>query len=658
MKKFLSILLLVLIGFQSIQSVFADQNDFNDYQQTLFDRVVSKLEPIIQAKGEAYCLKIVTALEKLQNNIKRDDQKRVIQKLVGYFSYRQGNKMAITNPIIGMDWNAECSIDVRSGNDSVTIKVDGVYFKSCQDLLDYDKIIQFWIGSKNLIALNSAFGLSSDNLGKIGILRGLLNNSYFKKLTETDSKTVLAIYGITPSILQNLTGDDLLQNPIYVATTAKDIKILLDLGIKVDEQVKTNIKYWVTNYREKNQTYGWMNDGIIDQLARVADTFKVLVTNANIKTSQQVTNTTNNWVPNQNSWITTTNVNDYKSLIASISSAIYNNENVVWKGMLNDPSLWKDDMTEFLKIAYVDWSILQNKIAPAFSDLTKIPEYLPLRKSISSAIHSYKKLADEEQINEITVQYLLSKWADIKKIVLSKDLSLERMKYLLEKTEVPAKDIENVFWFKFNDSDVRNYLLTKLSKSPTINWQDYAWIWHYEQYFNDTSVSSNEYVKYISNLDDLKVLSILSTIWQSVNSLLSDGTYELEYKQRSLSKMNELVDVLLTTTPATSMVSTRAKDKDIIDQMYALIKTMAKKTVYRSNFSNSENSQDVESLVNKVDLLKLKLIKYFLSKWFNPDEISGDTYIMNWQHIYIWQLSFRDIATRDGNTKMLELIKK
>lgn len=76
-------------------------------QKTLFDRIISKLEPIIRKNGDTYRIKVVRALSKLENQVRNEDQSVVLRTLVSYFSQKDGQLITIMDTD---NWNTQPEI--------------------------------------------------------------------------------------------------------------------------------------------------------------------------------------------------------------------------------------------------------------------------------------------------------------------------------------------------------------------------------------------------------------------------------------------------------------------------------------------------------------------------------------------------------------------
>lgn len=108
MKKIISTILMTSILFFSTSSVFATWEIYmTNKQKTLFDRIISKLEPIIRKNGDTYRIKVVRALSKLENQVRNEDQSVVLRTLVSYFSQKDGQLITIMDTD---NWNTQPEI--------------------------------------------------------------------------------------------------------------------------------------------------------------------------------------------------------------------------------------------------------------------------------------------------------------------------------------------------------------------------------------------------------------------------------------------------------------------------------------------------------------------------------------------------------------------
>lgn len=656
MKKFISILLLILIGFQSNQSVFANQNsNFNNYQQTIFNRAVSKLEPVIEQKGEKYRLKVIKALEKLESKIKRDDQRQVVQALVDYFDQWEEAAMNDIYTETEMNWNIWNLDDCKDYFMDGYKIVPNPYIKNCDDLSNQYKVFKYLLSQNNNKLIENYFNFTTEQrdgkiLSKFEIyneLEALFLAPQFQ-MSISDFEKLLKIFWLDKNFFQNLTkadyGD---RNPILdvFIIWKKDkwlANFLFSQGIALDEETKISIGRDIADYRWNKIGYNNLND----EYVAIYEPYSI-------------------------HWKTSEEKNAERWAELAVSAENKTTQQVVVNNPQQEPEIngaeLSDELTQAVSKDFLSFkTYIENS-----SNINKLKTITSWNYK-SSALEQALIRPDSKDSNAI-IEYLLLNGVEKNLLYVSDEyLSVNRLEIFIKTGKIPESTLLSTFWLNFNKPDIRNYLLTKLTNKPDIDWMRFSSLWNeywHMELFKTSSINVDEYLKYFNKTrQDKNILTILWSIGGSINGLLGKNpsvwmNTDLDFKKRAINKMEQLVDSLLLIPEAKSMNNTLARDEYIIVTNYDFIKSMAKQVKYQSN-NTSENIQEVNNIVTQAERIKLKILKFFLSKGFNPDE-------KNWWHLIfdgfidtdITRLetfgskTFRDIARENGNTKILELIQ-
>lgn len=642
MKKFISALVISTILFWSVQYTFADTySGLNTSQKSLFNRATSRLDPIVQKKGKSYRAKLVKALAKLANQTAGNSNiQQVLSALAEHYSDPVQPSENQTTVNTSNNRSLDCGWPFGDG---YVIK-QNPYIKSCEDINDNDKLFKYLLFANDRNATENYFWFSKEQRGetvsKFQIYSELTNRFLgdSPKMTLTEYKKLLGILGIDKSFFQSIHSSDydniVGNHPILnlVNTYGKNDKgitnFLLSQNIAMDNDVKTELWRIIRDYKGNKSGFFQLSDNYVATLE---------------------------WSSNQwNTYVAMDNGNAVSSSNSSVGNGQYepsqtsaNSEEKIWNDFTQSVS---GSFSSFK--SFIENQSNINAFKSAFPDRDYKAYLLDLSFSLP-----------ESQDNTAIIGYLLSKWADFRlENVMNSRLSLGRLDVIYKNTNVSLASTEATFWHSFDNATIRNYLLSKLGQSPKLEWNYYAVLWDeytYGVYSGTSNIEASEYVKYLSKNDEWSILAALACIGGYSYNLPTDANYELDFKIRAISKLDQLADALIASQEAKNLNSTAAQSKKFTSSLQDYVKTLAKNTVYRTGYT-SENAENVNLLITKTNALKKKLIAYFLSKGFNPDDKNGWASLpISGPKIGIWMVdqSFREIATKDGNTGMLNLLK-